>query len=165
MPIGHAHSSTSKVRSTIFMCVASEIFGTEQKRKILKMSAKSKGINAERELIHLFWNSGWAAIRVAGSGNSQFPSPDLVAGNIARKLAIECKALKGEKKYLSEEDISQIKEFSSKFGSETWFAVRFNKQKWFFLRTEDLEKTRTGYAVSLELAKQKGLIFEELISV
>ena len=58
------------------------------------MSRKSVGINAERELIHLFWSSGWSAVRIAGSGSSHYPSPDLIASNIARKLAIEAKVTK-----------------------------------------------------------------------
>ena len=32
------------------------------------VSKKSKGISAERELIHKFWGTGWAAVRVAGRG-------------------------------------------------------------------------------------------------
>lgn len=46
------------------------------------MSHKSKGINAEREIIHLFWSMpGWTACRVAGSGSMKYPSPDVIAGN------------------------------------------------------------------------------------
>ena len=33
------------------------------------MSTKSKGTNAERELIHNLWANGYAAIRSAGSGS------------------------------------------------------------------------------------------------
>ena len=61
------------------------------------MVGKKKGINAERELIHMFWAEKWAAIRVAGSGSSKYPSPDILAGNNLRKLAIECKAISGIK--------------------------------------------------------------------
>ena len=63
------------------------------------MSFKSKGINGERELVHMFWNRGWACLRIAGSGSSKYPSPDILAGNKLRKLAIECKITKDQKKY------------------------------------------------------------------
>jgi Holliday junction resolvase len=127
------------------------------------MNYKSKGINAERELIRLFWGiDGWSAIRVAGSGSSRFPCPDVIAGNRARKLAIECKTVKLKTKYLNDEDILQLKTFSAVFGAEPWIAVKF-KSDWFFLSIEDLKKTVKGYAVSKELAKSKGLLFEELV--
>jgi holliday junction resolvase Hjr len=127
------------------------------------MNHKSKGSNAERELVHFFWGiPGWSAIRVAGSGSSRFPCPDVLAGNRIRKLAIECKTVKQGNKYLSDEDIIQLKSFSGVFGAEPWIAVKF-RQEWFFLSIEDLKKTEKGYAVSKELAKSKGLIFEELV--
>ena len=56
--------------------------------------SKRKGTNAERDLIKLFWSVGWAAVRVAGSGSMQFPSPDLLVGNKIRRLAIEVKTTK-----------------------------------------------------------------------
>jgi Holliday junction resolvase len=65
------------------------------------MKLKAKGSNAERELVHMFWDKGWAAIRVAGSGSSQYPSPDVLAGNNLRKLAVECKASGELNKYIT----------------------------------------------------------------
>lgn len=127
------------------------------------MSQKSKGINAERDLIHKFWSAGWASIRVAGSGSSKYPDPDILAGNRLRKLAIECKVSGEDKKYLSKEDIRQLKEFCSIFGAEPWIGVRLSGEKWHFLTLEDLEETKKGYVISSETAARKGLLFEELI--
>ena len=63
------------------------------------MSRKSKGINAERELIHLFWKTNsWTAVRIAGSGSSKYPCPDILAANISRKIAIEAKSTKDKNK-------------------------------------------------------------------
>ena len=53
--------------------------------------------------------------------------------------------------------------FADSFGAEPWIAVRFDKVKWFFLSIEDLKFTGKYYAASQELAKAKGLLFEELI--
>lgn len=127
------------------------------------MNTKAKGSNAERELISLFWENGYAAMRAAGSGSTRFPSPDLIAGNRIRTLAIECKASKELKKYLNQDDIEQLKNFSTAFGAEPWIAVRFNVLKWYFLTLEDLESTPKGYVITIENAKNKGLLFEELI--
>jgi len=127
------------------------------------MSRKSKGINAERELIHLFWKNGWAATRVAGSGAIKYPTPDIVAGIQTRKLAVECKSTKDTSYYFTKEEVDQLKEFSEKFGAEPWLAIRFNGMKWFFFNPEDLRETEKSLMISLEYAKTKGLLFEEVI--
>ncbi len=126
---------------------------------------KSKGSRTERELVHLFNDSGlWAAIRIAGSGLTKDPNPDVLAGNTKRYLAIECKSLKGNTKYLEEEEIKQIINFALKFGAEPWIGIRFNNQGWYFLKPKHLEKTKSNYySVSLLLAKKKGLSFKDLI--
>ncbi len=128
------------------------------------MSHKSKGINAERELIHLFWKNNWTAIRTAGSGSNKYPSPDIVAGNILRKLAIECKASKNNAIYLIQEDIDQITTYAKLFGAEPWLAVRFNNYEWFFMNIEDIKLTKNNnYVISTDYIKQKGLLFQEVI--
>lgn len=128
------------------------------------MSKKSNGINKERELIHLFWKKGIPAVRVAGSGSSSYPSPDVIAGNISRKFAIECKSVKNDSKYIPKKEINQLVEFCSAFGCEAWIGIRFQKEEWFFLPIEDLTQTKESYAINIEAAKMKGLLLEELLS-
>lgn len=128
------------------------------------MTSKGKGTRLERELFHKFWETGkFGVIRIAGSGSTPLPSVDLVVGGQGRHLAIECKAIKKGKKYIEEARIKELKEFSEKFGAEPWLAIRFNNKPWYFIKIDDLEKTKTNYSVSLELAKSRGLLFEELI--
>lgn len=129
------------------------------------MSRKSKGINAERELITLFWSKGWASIRVAGSGSMRYPSADIIASNRLRRLAIECKSSKSKSKYLTKEEVEDLKTFAGLFGAEPWVAVRFDRTDWLFLVLEDLKDTGNNFLVSLELAKNKGLLFEEVIEL
>ena len=128
-----------------------------------KMSKKSKGINAERELIHLFWGSDWAAVRVAGSGAIKYPVPDVLAANNMRKLAIECKSTKGKGQSLKKSQVEGLQEFANKFGTEAWIGVRFNNVGWRFLSLEDLKETNKGYSANLTYSEIKGLTFEELI--
>lgn len=128
------------------------------------MSSKTKGSNAERELLHLFWSKKkWAALRSAGSGSMNYPGPDLIASNKVRTLAIECKSTKEKKKYLDKEDIEQLKEFCKIFGAEPWFAIRFARKDWLFLSLDDIEKTENGYVIETEVAERKGLLIDELI--
>ena len=77
--------------------------------KINMINRKSKGTNAERNLIKLFHDHGWSALRSAGSGSSKYPSPDVLAGNGFRRIALECKTTKDNKKYLKNDEIEQLK--------------------------------------------------------
>ncbi|MFA5141412.1 MAG: Holliday junction resolvase Hjc [Candidatus Woesearchaeota archaeon] len=129
------------------------------------MKTKQKGTNAERELVHLFWKNGWCGIRVAGSGSIGYPAPDVLAGNGARRLAIESKATADTNKYFPKKEIHELKEFADKFGAEPWVAIRFDNDSWYFLNLEDLKLCNNGYSVSFALAKQKGLMFEEMIGI
>lgn len=128
------------------------------------MSRKSKGIGAERELVHKFWDNGWACIRVAGSGSSKYPSPDLIAGNNIRKVAIEVKTTKDDSKYFPEQEIEQLKQFASIFGAEPWIAVKFGKN-WYFINPEDLKETKQfNLSIKKSDVELRGLSFEELIN-
>ena len=128
------------------------------------MSSKSKGSKAERELLHMFWAKNWACLRSAGSGSMRYPGPDLLVGNLVKRMAVECKTTRKLKLYLSDYDVNQLREFSKVFDARPWFAVRFLRTQWFFIALEDLEKTPKGYTIGIEQAKLKGLSFEELIS-
>lgn len=128
------------------------------------MSRKSKGINAERDLLHKFWGVGsWCAVRVAGSGSMRYPSADILASNRLRKLAIECKTSIEQTKYIPKEDVGQLKEFAEIFGAEPWIAVKFNGQDWFFVSLEDMEETNKNFSINLDVVKNKGLLFEEMV--
>lgn len=128
------------------------------------MNQKAKGSNTERELISMFWSTGcWSAMRAAGSGCSRYPSPDLVAGNSIRRLAIECKSSAQENIYIPKEEIENLETFCRLFGAEAWIGVRFNKKEWFFLSLEDIKQTSKNYTISTALARSRGLLFEEMI--
>jgi Holliday junction resolvase len=127
---------------------------------------KAKGSNAERELISMFWDYGWGAMRAAGSGSTRFPSPDIIASNRSRNLAIECKSVKGDKKYFDKEEIEQLEKFADKFGAEAWFGIKFSRNDWHFVKRSDLLVTDGGmFLASLELCTEKGIGFEKLIGI
>ena len=128
-------------------------------------NTKAKGTKGERDLVAFFNEQGWSAIRVAGSGSSKYPSPDVLAGNAIRRLAIECKVTKEKKKYFSRKEIAQLHTFTQNFGAEVWVAVKFATEQWYFMMPEDLEDTGQSLAVSIELAQRKGLTKWELVQI
>ncbi len=127
------------------------------------MSHKSKGSNAERDLIHKFNAAGWVAIRSAGSGSQKFPAPDILAGNNLRRVALECKATRDIKKYLTAQEVDELVLFAQTFGAEPWIGIKFDRLDWFFITVEDMDKTAKSYAIDIPTAKNKGLSFDELI--
>jgi len=126
---------------------------------------KNKGSRTERELFHMFFESGWAAIRTAGSGSTSELATDIVAGKNGRILAVECKSGRANiKRYVRKEQIEELRKFSEKFGAEPWIGMRFNNEKWLFLEIEHLDISKGGhFGVNLKLAREKGISFEDLI--
>ena len=125
------------------------------------MNAKAKGTNAERELLHMFWNADFACFRAAGSGSMKYPCPDLIAGNNVRKLAIEVKNPGKDYQHLDQREVTDLQEFAQLFGAEPWIAIRF--KEWHFFTLEDINKTAENYSVTKEIAQRKGLSFADLI--
>jgi Holliday junction resolvase len=125
---------------------------------------KTKGANAERELLHMLSANGFAVVRVAGSGMISETSADLIAGNYEKKFVIECKTCKEKKRYLEKQQMADLKEFAKKFGFPALIAVKFSRQGWWFIEPEKLEDTGKGLAISLEDIKEKGMSFEQLLA-
>lgn len=111
---------------------------------------KSKGSRFERDLIEELWKHGFAAVRVAGSGVSHFPCPDIVAGNGEKFLAIEVKMRTSLPLYISEEEVEKLIKFSKVFGAEEFVALKLPRKKWRFFRLADLAETEKGYRVDEE---------------
>ena len=129
---------------------------------------KSKGTRFERDLISELWRAGFAAIRVAGSGVSPFPCPDIVAGNGRVYLAIEVKMRKNLPLYLSTEEVEQLVKFARGFGAEAYVALKLPRKKWKFFPVDKLEKTEKNYKVDstvyhlgLDIAEVAGKYFQE----
>jgi len=125
-------------------------------------SNKAKGSNAERELLRLFTQQGWRAVRVAGSGVHEDSPCDLLAGKIGRKgFTIEAKSSKQNRIYITKSQIEDFILFSSVIGLKPAIAVRFNYEGWLFLDPSHLENSGKNWVVSRNLAKSKGLKFSQ----
>ncbi len=98
-----------------------------------------RGASAERELIHKLEELGFAVVRSAGS-----KKVDVIAGNGRLYLCIEVKSTKGQRIYLSDDDLEKLLSFSRKFGGKPYVAVKFVGRDWRFFPAEEVLKKRTG---------------------
>tara|TARA_Y100000310_G_C20324695_1_gene642396 strand:- start:54 stop:377 length:324 start_codon:yes stop_codon:yes gene_type:complete len=103
---------------------------------------------------------------MAGSGSMPLPCPDLLSGKNGRSLAIECKSgRKKHRRYISIEQIEELKKFSKGFGAEPWIGIRLDGMQWYFLKPSQLGKSNGfgNYYFDKNLIENKGIIFEELL--
>ncbi|MGI6589142.1 MAG: Holliday junction resolvase Hjc [Candidatus Iainarchaeum sp.] len=127
------------------------------------MARYNKGANAERELIHSFSKVGFAVLRVAGSGVSPLPSPDVVAIKGGRILAIECKAWKGE--YLAIPRTTMLDEvnWAKVAGAEFFVGWKVPREGWLFVRFNDFHDAGKNFMISLKEARVKSVSFDDLV--
>ncbi len=126
------------------------------------MSNKAKGSKAERELLQIFTENGWRAVRVAGSGVNDNSPCDLLAGKLGRKgYTIECKSSKKTAIYITKQQVEDFVIFSNILGLSPVIAVRFNYEGWIFLSPEQLVDSGKNWVVHLRTAKEKGKKFSQ----
>ena len=118
------------------------------------MSNKSKGSNAERELVSLFTENGWRAVRVAGSGVNDESPCDLIVGKLGQKgFTIEAKSSRSNYIYIKKSQIEDFILFSSTIGLRPVIAVRFTYEGWLFLNPEQLEDSGKSFVIHRDKAK------------
>lgn len=126
------------------------------------MSNKSKGSNVERELVKLFSENGWRALRVAGSGVGEESPCDIIVGKIGKKgYAIEVKSSRKDAVYIKKEQIEDFLLFSETIGLKPAIALRFSYDGWFFLTPDKLQNSGKFLSVSRNLAIQEGKRFSQ----
>ena len=131
-------------------------------KKIIR-NKKAKGTEAENFLIKKFWQNDFACFRSAGSGSNSYPTPDIIAGNILKKIALEIKVINDTKKYFTKKEIEELEEFSKKFGCESWVGIKFEKGQWFFIPSLSLIEKEKTFKIDLIYMKKYGFSFEEML--
>jgi len=113
---------------------------------------KKKGTRFERELIHKLWENGFAAIRSPASGGStNYPMPDIIAGNGKKYLAIEVKMRAKLPLYIDEQQIKDLAMFSNLFGADAVIGLKLPRQDWRFFEIKQLKRTEKGYKIDSEV--------------
>ena len=127
------------------------------------MGYYNKGANAERELIHALFDKGLAVLRVAGSGTTSLPSPDVVAMRPGLGIAIECKAWSKAYLHISLAQMSELEIWSKRAGTDFYVAWKIPRKGWFFLKPEQFNKTDKAYNISRKKALTHGLVLGVVI--
>jgi Holliday junction resolvase len=125
------------------------------------MAHYNKGANAERELIHILHDKGFAVLRVAGSGVSPLPSPDVVALKNGRIIAFECKAWKGNYLAIPTETFNDEVNWARVAGAEFFVGWKVPHKGWFFITSQDFRNAGKNFMVSLEDVILKGKKLED----
>lgn len=126
------------------------------------MSNKAKGSKAERELLDIFTQNSWRAVRVAGSGVNDNSPCDLIAAKLGKKgFAIEVKSSKKSIIYIKKSQIEDFILFSSIMGLKPVIAARFNYEGWLFINPKLLKDTGKYFSIPLKIAKEEGRRFSQ----
>ena len=123
----------------------------------------SKGANAERELMRLFFQAGFSVVRIAGSGTSPLPAPDIIAIRKGRIIAVECKARKASHLAIALEQVKELRDWASRAGSESLVGWKIPRKGWFFLKPGQFNKTEKFFIISQKNAMKRGKSLEEVI--
>ena len=126
------------------------------------MAHYNKGANAERELIHTLSDRGFAVLRVAGSGVSPLPSPDVVALKNGRILAFECKAWKGNHLAIPIVTFDDEVNWAKIAGAEFFVGWKIPREGWLFVKAEHFHNAGKNFMISLEEARKNSVSLEVL---
>lgn len=126
------------------------------------MAHYNKGANAERELIHTLSDMGFAVLRVAGSGVSPLPSPDVVALKNGRILAFECKAWKGNYLAIPIQTFDDEVNWAKIAGAEFFVGWKIPREGWLFIKSEHFHNAGKNFMVSLEESRKVSISLEVL---
>lgn len=121
------------------------------------MAHYNKGANAERELIHIFFNHGFSVVRVAGSGKTALPAPDIIALGKGRYLCFECKAWDKHYLNISQQQMAEVISWNNRARTELFIAWKIPRKGWFFLKPEQMKKTGKGFSINQAEAMKIGL--------
>ena len=126
------------------------------------MTRYAKGADAERELIHLLFDKGFSVVRVAGSGKTALPAPDLIALHKGRILAFECKAWASGSIHIPVSQMQELLSWCDRAGAEIFLAWKYPHKGWFFLKPGDFSQTDKNNSITLRHAQARAIHLDVL---
>lgn len=113
---------------------------------------KKRGSDVERELLHLLWEKGYAALRIAGSGSMHYDAADIVASDGKNIFVIEIK-LMDKTKYIRNSQVKELRNLANRFNAFPIIALKVKRKGWFFIKPEDMEKKGKNFFISFEMLR------------
>jgi len=129
----------------------------------MSMVYHAKGANAERELMHLFFDAGFSVVRIAGSGTSPLPAPDIIALKKGRIIAVECKARKAQNLAVSVAQIGELSDWAERAGAEAFVGWKIPRKGWFFLKPGQMCNTGKFFTISQRVAMERAMALDAVI--
>ena len=121
-----------------------------------------KGARAERELIKMFLDKGFAVIRAAGSGvNSN--SPDILVFKKGVQYAFECKAWNKDYLSIEKEKVKRLIKWEKTTGITTMIAWKIPYDGWFFVYPQEMSNSAKYCSISKNKIKQINRVFDNLV--
>jgi len=113
--------------------------------------------------MHLFFKQGFSVVRIAGSGTSPLPAPDIIAIRKGRIIAVECKARKTKNLAVSVGQVGELLDWAKKAGAEPLIGWKIPRKGWFFLKPGQLHNTGKFFTINQKNAMEKGISLEKAI--
>ena len=113
--------------------------------------------------MHLFFARGFSVVRIAGSGTSPLPAPDIIAIKNKRIVAVECKARKAKNLAISIGQGGELLDWAEKAGGEPWIGWKIPRKGWFFLKTGQMRDTGRFFTINQANEMSKGKSLDEVI--
>lgn len=121
-----------------------------------------KGARAERELIKIFSDAGYAIIRAAGSGvNSE--SPDILVFKKGKQYAFECKAWNKDQVSIEAEKMNGLKRWQEVTGITTMVGWKMPYEGWYFIYPSEFSISNKYCSICKTKAKMIARKIEDLI--
>jgi len=121
-----------------------------------------KGARGERELIHIFDDSGFNVIRAAGSGVNAL-SPDILAFRRGKQYALECKAWDSDRVAIEHEKFQALSDWEENTGITTMLAWKMPYEGWFFAYLGELERNERSYSITKRRMQAIGRTLGDLL--
>lgn len=131
----------------------------------VKKTMSKKGSLEERQVVKIFEENGYGAIRVPASGSrTNMDKPDVIAGNSRNYYAVEVKSTKNNYIYIRPEQIEELVRFSAKFGAEPLVCAKFTRMPYTVFNPYLIRKTPHNTHVIKREEISKGTPLEEFIN-
>ena len=126
------------------------------------MAHYNKGANAERELLKILWEKGYAVCRAAGSGKNALPMPDLIVMGKGRSIVLEAKAWRNNNLTILDCQMQELYKWEEIARAEVYVAWRYPNRGWLFIKPSLFHKNK-HYSISYSEARRTGITLEVLL--